>query len=137
MDMDLTTIVRRYIATLNKAIPDERSLNIWDAEVLRRKIALIQFDLPVSSNDNFDVVAYTPSKDTQLNSILFNHIDTYVNGDVYKKTGITYTEYGDMTSLEVGILLDYMSLKDDISEIDASNIEDSIKDIDINNGLRR
>lgn len=64
----------------------------------------------VTNKNNFDVVAYTNALNPNLITEPFDLMEVYVKKGVNKLTGVTYTEFKEMTRYEQQIFLAYTNM---------------------------
>jgi hypothetical protein len=89
-----------------------------DAAIVNKKIYNILLGRPVSTEDNFDVVKYNEKNNTNYVDSLFTLMNQYVDLEIYKLTGVTYTEYKNMAPLEKNIFLEHINYKVAVSNYD-------------------
>ena len=65
-----------------------------------------------------DVVTYTDKNNVNYVDSLFTLMEQYVDLEIHKLTGVTYTEYKNMTPLEKNIFLEHINYKVGVSNYD-------------------
>ena len=115
---------------MKSLIIEDVSYSYLDAEILKRKIYRALVGEPLNSEDNFDIVNYSKTEDTKLVDSMFTLIEQYINLDIYKQTGISYTEYKNMTPLEKNIMLDFLTYKIEVEDFDYKESMKSRKEED-------
>jgi len=114
---DTLRIVKDFVSTVYKVVEKDRYYTYLDAAIISKKINNILFNRPVSSEDNFDTVTYLDKNNTYQVDDLFLLLSQYVEQDIYKLTGVSYTEYKHMTPLEKNLFLEYVIHKNEIENI--------------------
>ena len=79
-------------------------------------------DLPVTSVNNFDVVSYSTISDVTLTHRFFDLFETFVRMNINELTGMTYSEFKELTVLEQEMFINYVSFKIDTINIDVTDI---------------
>lgn len=64
----------------------------------------------VNNKDNFDTVKYDNAQNPNLITEPFDLVEVYVKKGVNKLTGVTYTEFKEMTRYEQQIFLSYVNM---------------------------
>ena len=126
MEMPPLEIISNYLSYVKKVLTTKHNYSYLDAEILNKKITNMILGYKVNSNDNLDTVTYLKHNDTFNIENVFELYENFVRFNINKLTGITYTEYKQMTKKEQTILLEYISLKNDTDNIDAELIEKSM-----------
>ena len=89
-----------------------------DAVIVNKKIYNILLNRNVSNTNNLDVVTYEHRNNTNFVDSLFTLMEQYIDLEIHKLTGITYTEYKSMTPLEKNIFLEHINYKVSVSNYD-------------------
>ena len=118
LSKDTINIVRDFIKTIKSLVIKNNSYSYLDAVIINKKIYKVLMGEQISSTDNLDTVTYLDKNNTQLVDSLFTLIEQYMNLDIYKQTGLTYTEYKSMTPIEKNILLDFLTYKREVENYD-------------------
>jgi len=79
-------------------------------------------NLPANGKDNFDVVEYSNKKNIYNTKTAIQFFEAYIGMDVFKHSGITYTEFKNMTMIEQEMCIIFISYKTDISNIDVTEL---------------
>lgn len=91
-----------------------------NAELINRKLTLLLFGLPISDNDNLDIITFNNSK--HHTDRFVNNFDNFIRLNINKLTGITYTEFNNMSVIEMNTLIDFVNFKMEVSDIDVLNM---------------
>ena len=126
MEMPPLEIISNYLSYVKKVLTTKHNYSYLDAEILNKKITNMILGYKVNSNDNLDTVTYLKHNDTFNIENVFELYENFVRFNINKLTGITYTEYKQMTKKEQTILLEYISLKNDTDNIDAEIVEQTM-----------
>ena len=119
-------VISNYLSYVKKVLTTKHNYSYLDAEILNKKITNMILGYKVNSNDNLDTVTYLKHNDTFNIQNVFELYENFVRFNINKLTGITYTEYKQMTKKEQTILLEYISLKNDTDNIDAEIVEQTM-----------
>ena len=126
MEMSPLEVISNYLSYVKKVLTTKHNYSYLDAEILNKKITNMILGYKVNSNDNLDTVTYLKHNDTFNIQNVFELYENFVRFNINKLTGITYTEYKQMTKKEQTILLEYISLKNDTDNIDAEIVEQTM-----------
>lgn len=108
--------VSLYIKTVKKVLKNNGKNSYLNAVIINDKITNIIMGNPVSE-DNFDIVSFNNTKDLTLTESFFMLFEQYVRMGIYELTGVTYTEFKNMTVLESNIFLEYVDFKLSVTDI--------------------
>jgi len=126
MNMSPLEIISNYLSYVRKYLTAERTYSSLDAEILNRKITLMILGYKVDSSSNLDTVTYLKTDDIYYNRRMFELYDVYIRMDIYKLTGVTFTEFKNMTKKEQEIFLEYVGFKIDSENIAAEIVEETL-----------
>ena len=98
-------------------IPDH-AYSYLDAVIVNKKICNLLLGRQISVEDNFDTVRYLSKNDPSMVDSLFTLMGQYLDLDIYKQTGISYTEFKQMTPLEKNVFLEFMTYKSEVENYD-------------------
>lgn len=97
------------------------------SEILLRKLYGFLCGIKPSNDNNFDTIKYTNALNPNLISQPFELLETYIKKGVNKLTGVTYTEFKNMTRYEQQIFLAHVNMLIDeenvVSEITNSKLD--------------
>ena len=100
-----------YIITeMRKVIPKQRYTAI-QAEILYKKFYNYIIGNPIRTVDNLDTVQYTDNDNPLLISDPITFLEEYIGMQVYKYSGISYSDYKEMTPYERYVALKFIALK--------------------------
>ena len=118
---------------MRKVIPKQRFTAI-QAEILYKKFYNYLIGNPVRTVDNLDTVQYTDNDNPLLISDPITFLEEYITMQVYKYSGITYSDYKEMTPYERYIALKYITIKrreeQVVSEIMEKELDEESKKIE-------
>lgn len=115
--------VSLYIKTVKKVLKNNGKNSYLNAVIINDKITNIIMGNPVSE-DNFDIVSFNNTKDLTLTESFFTLFEQYVRMGIYELTGVTYTEFKNMTVLESNIFLEYVDFKLSVTGIINTDVKD-------------
>ena len=127
MSKDTTKLVKDFIAKVKSLTIPDHTYSYLDAVILNKKIYNLLIGRQISIDDNFDTITYSGKNDASIIDSVFTLIGQYVDLDIYKQTGVTYTEFKQMTVLEKNILLEHVNYKvaaEDYDYATASSLAD-------------
>lgn len=99
-----------------------------DAVIVNKKITRILLGRTINRDDNFDTVTYDHKDNPLFVDSLFTLMEQYIDLEIHKLTGITYTEYKSMTPLEKNIFLEHVNYTVSVSNYDYMEEEKRQKD---------
>lgn len=133
MDLNPLEIFRNYLSHVKKMLPKKIHCSYLDAEILNKKITNVILGYKVSSIDNLDTVRYSKNFESFNIANTFELFENFIRLDIYKTTGISYTEFKSMTKKEQMLMLEYLDLKNDTDNVDATLIEAEMESKNNNN----
>ena len=101
-----------------------------EAEILKNKLFVFLVGGKINVDNNFDVTSYQEALDPNLIEESISLIETYIKRNVYKYSGISYTEFKNMTRLEQYILLLFLKLVAEEEHIVNELTDKSLGDLD-------
>jgi len=94
-----------------------------DAVIVNKKITRILLGRNINRDDNFDTVAYEHKDNPLFVDSLFTLMEQYIDLEIHKLTGVSYSEYKSMTPLEKNIFLEHINYKTTVSNYDFTEEE--------------
>ncbi len=129
-------IIKSYLKQLTLVTPENApKYSYIDATIINKKVSRLLLNLPVNSENNFDVITAGDSSDTFLTSTLFTLYEEFIRLDIFKITGISYSEYKQLTMIERELILLHVELKIDVNNIDSNEITNNLETNNGNDGL--
>jgi len=127
MDLNPLEVFRNYLSHVKKMLPKKIHCSYLDAEILNKKITNVILGYKVSNIDNLDTVKYSKNFESFNIANTFELFENFIRLDIYKTTGISYTEFMNMTRKEQMLMLEYLDLKNDTDNVDATLVEAEIE----------
>lgn len=119
-------VINKYLEKISELVKPNIKYSYLDADIINRKITNILLKLPVDSSDNFDTISYSERGNTNNTKRFIQFFELYINLEVYKHTGISYSEFKEMSILEMETCIEFVSYKTSILNIDVlENIDDT------------
>ena len=88
-----------------------------NADIVNRKLTRVLMGLPISNKNNLDIVEHTIESKRYLLARPFYNIDSYLRRGIYELTGVSYSEYKNMTTTERKIFDTYLEYKMEVANI--------------------
>lgn len=110
MYLSNTETIDDYVTTLYKVVTSVGKRTFLNADIINSKITNIILGIR-SKDSTFDTIEFSNSTDTTLTNSLFELFEIYVRMNVYETTGITYTEFKNMSIIEKETLNNYLEFK--------------------------
>ena len=123
-----TEVIETYVEMASKVVIPHMRYSYVDADIINRKITRALLGLSLTKETNLDTITYDTRGDTTLTNSLFQLFELYIRTDIRKMTGITYTEFKELSMIEKELLLEYVGFKVDVTDIDATTISDELSD---------
>lgn len=128
-------VILNYLKKIASVTPTGAKFSYLGAVIFNKKVTRLLLGLEVSTENNFDVITYSDKTNINRTRSLFNLFENYIRMDIYKTTGVSYTEFKNMTTLERDLFIEYLGFKIDSGNIDFENSMSTLENDDINNNL--
>ena len=125
--MDSLSVIKNYVEKVIEVTPkNQQQLSYLDAEILNRKITNLLLNRYVSTDNNLDTVSYDVRNDTIVLDSIFDLFEQYIKLDIYKLTGITYTEFKKMSSTEKKVFMEYVDYKVSLINLETDDVSNQL-----------
>lgn len=118
LSKDTERIIKEYVGLVQQLLIPNKRYSYLDAVVINKKITNILFGRNISKTDNLDTVRYEERNNPYYIDSIFTLMDQYIDLEIHKLTGITYTEYKHMTPLEKNLILEHIKYKTLVSNLE-------------------
>lgn len=133
MRMSNKDVILNYLEKIASVTPTGATFSYLGAVIFNKKVTRLLLGLDVSTENNFDVITYNPKTNINRTRSLFNLFENYIRMDIYKTTGVSYTEFKNMTIIERDLFIEYLGFKIDSSNIDFNNSTAALNEANDNN----